>query len=1047
YWGRDPSAMAAAAASNPLFGSQFAMPGGLGGLMPNAAAAAAAAASGSGSDRFPMSHSHPNTMAVAASQAASLAGLHSSWWSMAQLAAQDYFARLQASGMASQLPFPPGADLAGAFPGGLGLGAMSAGAGSPGGAGANGKGGGSGGKAKKRDRSSNSSSSSASSSGINSGTGGANSYKNASSPSVSQAAAAAAYKQSLYSQATLQKELMAITAAAAAAQQNSQQMSSGMGSGGGQSVSSKSKNSGGNSGNGGRNSGSNAGNDILSLSRASSASPSVNSSAKSQPSPSVTISASNIPGSSSLGNHMQNLSRSGKDGGKNNSAADLGLSASMNALSTLSQFGNLDLSTQQNVTATMNALAASSAKAKDYMSSGILNDPSSLLGVRLPPDTEIIKYTSSNIGSKSSGSSSRSAKRARMEANDFGQSPTGTGSLGGNTGIGGGILPGLGSGGSASSSGGTGGNNDRIEVIKLPPTITSNGVYNSTKGKDSIQDSLSDWAGLNLSTKSTSSIASSLAAAAAAVAAASESQDDVPLNLSMKSSKGSDSPAPPSGLGVSASTANSLQSLSTITAALGTSGGSGTGGSDAPRSRRKSNNKNRSSGLSMADGGVSGSGSSLGATSGGGLNSTISSLLLAAGDPSGASTAAGQGGSSSASGAGTAGSAAGGSSAGGVNNHLAAQLGLNSSLSELLKISNYDDYDYAALGGSQFKEGRPRNLGRGVSKPKKNTVASLLAQSRAVGSKPLTAQQLLTQEAEIEKLRQAMIEASQSMDSTSNTNTDTESVAESGMSESEGEEQINVKELRVPLEKGWRRETVIRGLTKNGQIKGDVFYYPPQSMNKMKGMNQVQLYLDQFKPKDLNRDNFSFSAKAIVGTFLQPAPPPYATDGEYIKMTDVEVARRLEELKMFTRHTALGVEQRIEIAKQQQALRDAKKMAKDEISKNKEKARQAKEAERNERLEQQRKERELKNQQALEAKKKREEELARQKAEEAARKQQEKEQKRQQALLQKEQEIAKQKELMYAVEMERERRRQHMALIKQLELRRKFEDKEKKKHQ
>lgn len=50
---------------------------------------------------------------------------------------------------------------------------------------------------------------------------------------------------------------------------------------------------------------------------------------------------------------------------------------------------------------------------------------------------------------------------------------------------------------------------------------------------------------------------------------------------------------------------------------------------------------------------------------------------------------------------------------------------------------------------AQFKEGRPRNLGRGVSKPKKNTVASLLAQSRAVGSKPLTAQQLLTQDAEI----------------------------------------------------------------------------------------------------------------------------------------------------------------------------------------------------------------------------------------------------------------------------------------------------------
>lgn len=34
-----------------------------------------------------------------------------------------------------------------------------------------------------------------------------------------------------------------------------------------------------------------------------------------------------------------------------------------------------------------------------------------------------------------------------------------------------------------------------------------------------------------------------------------------------------------------------------------------------------------------------------------------------------------------------------------------------------------------------MKDGRPRNLGRGVSKPKKNTVASLLAQSRALGLK------------------------------------------------------------------------------------------------------------------------------------------------------------------------------------------------------------------------------------------------------------------------------------------------------------------------
>lgn len=38
-----------------------------------------------------------------------------------------------------------------------------------------------------------------------------------------------------------------------------------------------------------------------------------------------------------------------------------------------------------------------------------------------------------------------------------------------------------------------------------------------------------------------------------------------------------------------------------------------------------------------------------------------------------------------------------------------------------------------ATSSEKTKDSRPRNLGRGVSKPKKNTVASLLAQSRALG--------------------------------------------------------------------------------------------------------------------------------------------------------------------------------------------------------------------------------------------------------------------------------------------------------------------------
>lgn len=149
-------------------------------------------------------------------------------------------------------------------------------------------------------------------------------------------------------------------------------------------------------------------------------------------------------------------------------------------------------------------------------------------------------------------------------------------------------------------------------------------------------------------------------------------------------------------------------------------------------------------------------------------------------------------------------------------------------------------------------------------------------------------------------------------------------------------------------------------------MKAFLVFHPEQKTDVFNG-TFLQV-LDQTQSK-LSRDNFSFSAKAIVGTFLQPAPAPYATDGEYIRMTDTEVAKRLEELKMFTRQT-LNVEQRIEIARQQQAIREAKKLAKEELAKSKEKARHARELEKNERLEAQRKERELRNQQAAEVRRK-----------------------------------------------------------------------------
>lgn len=228
-------------------------------------------------------------------------------------------------------------------------------------------------------------------------------------------------------------------------------------------------------------------------------------------------------------------------------------------------------------------------------------------------------------------------------------------------------------------------------------------------------------------------------------------------------------------------------------------------------------------------------------------------------------------------------------------------------------------------------------MGRGVSKPKKNTVASLLAQSRAVGVKP---QQLLNTNCDFEKIRQALLD-SNLQNSDVQSNTDSESYNDtSGVSESEGEsDNVNVEDLKRPLSEGWKRETVIRGLTKSGHLKGDVYYYSPFNPDvKLKTIGQVQLELSMNNTQ-LSEENFSFAARKIVGSFLQAAPAPYSTDGEYVRMTENEVAQRLEEIRLYTRQslTQLNVEQRIEIARQQQLLRDAKKNVKEDSTKSKEK--------------------------------------------------------------------------------------------------------------
>ncbi|XP_033175647.1 bromodomain adjacent to zinc finger domain protein 2B isoform X7 [Bombus impatiens] len=382
---------------------------------------------------------------------------------------------------------------------------------------------------------------------------------------------------------------------------------------------------------------------------------------------------------------------------------------------------------------------------------------------------------------------------------------------------------------------------------------------------------------------------------------------------------------------------------------------------------------------------------------------------------------------------------------------------------------------------THHKDGRPRNLGRGVSKPKKNTVASLLAQSRALGIKPtptldpsvplshqvsllrsniLAAQLHATatgqaddknQRSLQEKMKNKVLEVSgeeSNMDVTSESGSNTDVVTDTDDDNADGVSSAkrrkvkpSERDLQVPLERGWKRETVIKGLGKSGVIKGDVSYYSPCGKT-FRSSPDLAKFLEQQNPPDLTTANFSFSSRPLVGEFLQPTMG--LAEAEFVRLGAQEVARRLEELRAAGGFRDVRTNNQYEREK----LAYAKKLAKEEAQRHKEQARLIKEQEKTERQEAVRREREIRNQQLLEARKKRQEEVEKIRLEEQQRKQQERELKRQQAVMLKEQmymqELTKQREMLYTVELERERRRQHMALVRALENRRKMEEREKK---
>ncbi|MCJ8732668.1 hypothetical protein PDJAM_G00213940 [Pangasius djambal] len=295
--------------------------------------------------------------------------------------------------------------------------------------------------------------------------------------------------------------------------------------------------------------------------------------------------------------------------------------------------------------------------------------------------------------------------------------------------------------------------------------------------------------------------------------------------------------------------------------------------------------------------------------------------------------------------------------------------------------------------------------------------------------------------------------------------------------------------LRRPLEHGWKRETRIRNIC--GRVQGEVAYYAPCG-KKLKQYPDVMKYLARNGISEITRDHFSFSAKIRVGNFYEAREGPEGLQWCLLKADEIvpcilameahrgrpkslelqrhddpflshqrkrrppsvgetevanaaliklqrkleaqEIARQAAQIKMMRKLEKRALAQAAKEAKRQKAL-----LAAEEKRKQKEQLKILKQQEKVRRLEQIRVEKELRAQQILEAKRKKKEEAINAKTLEAAKRMKEKELRRQQAFILKQQELER-----HRLEMvwERERRKQHMMLIKVMEARKRAEERE-----
>ncbi|CAF4171071.1 unnamed protein product [Rotaria socialis] len=106
-------------------------------------------------------------------------------------------------------------------------------------------------------------------------------------------------------------------------------------------------------------------------------------------------------------------------------------------------------------------------------------------------------------------------------------------------------------------------------------------------------------------------------------------------------------------------------------------------------------------------------------------------------------------------------------------------------------------------------------------------------------------------------------------------------------------EEVNETLVRIPLNRGWKRVTIVRAITRTG-VRGDVSYYAPCG-RKLRSFQEIDRYLTKKKITDLDRSHFTFSSKVHIGHFHEPKE---GSDGKIIfnESTEDEIVNRIVEI-------------------------------------------------------------------------------------------------------------------------------------------------------